>query len=145
VDTVKLQRVWKYGELEGAQAATEWDQMRQGLDWIQQNTPPDSLVFSTYPAGVYLFTGRHTLDLNNSSHIGAAWTPSYSADLDQRLKKVDASKAVYVYATADRDSNVLRYVADHPNRVELQWASQNGLLSIYKVISAYGGHGAPAP
>ena len=56
--------------------------MQHGLDWIKQNTPQDAVVFSSYPAGVYLFTGRHTLDLNNATHIAGVFTPTHSLNLD---------------------------------------------------------------
>jgi hypothetical protein len=146
VDGVKVARAWQYGDPEGAGAAREWSQLQQGLEWIHENTADNSLVFSTYPAGVYLFTDRHTLDLNNASHIGSVWTPSYSADLGARLQKVDSDDPVYVYATADRDQNVLHYISAHPEGFALKWKSETDPMFVYEVNRAMrGGVGSPRP
>jgi hypothetical protein len=147
VDVVKITHVWRYGNADGPQAAQEWKQTSTGLEWIEQNTPKDAVVFSSYPAGVWLFTSRNTLDLNNVSHIDANYVPLGGMNLDAQFQKAGQFKAAYVFATYRWDfikkfewgmEPVQKYIASNPGRLELQWSSEDGKNAIYRLASAPG-------
>jgi hypothetical protein len=142
VDFVKVERACLEGNIKGSDDAAQWSQMQQGLDWIKQNTPENSVIFSSYPAGVYLFTGRHTLDLNNATHIGAKFTPTHSMNLDAEFQNAAVFPSVYVFATSRFDdtvkeewglSPVQQYVQTHPGQLQLQWSAPDGLIYLYKL------------
>jgi hypothetical protein len=141
-DGVRLARVWRYGDLNGAQAAEDWGQIEQGLGWIDAHTSPDAVVFTSYPSGVYLFTARQTLDLNNVSHTSAVYVPTGKMDLEAQFSKADAFASAYVFATYRWDytekmewgiSPVERYRASHPGKLEPMWESGDGKVRIFKV------------
>jgi hypothetical protein len=143
VDALRIERAWTCGNTEGAEAATEWSQIHEGLDWIKKNTPPDAIVFSSYPAGAYLFTSRHTLDLNNETRLDGKFIAANCMDLDAQFKKAREYSSGYVFATSRYDyilnvewglAPVQRFIASHPGRLELKWSSNDGLFYIYKVI-----------
>ncbi len=148
VDAVRLRRAMRYGNIEGAQAAAEWQQMQQGLNWIRSNTPGDAVVFSCYPQAVYLFTSRHTMDLNNGSHIDAVYIPMGQMDLNAQFHKADGFSSVYVYATYRWDfltqmewglAPVQRFVASHPGQLDPQWASGYRAVGIFRLCASGGG------
>jgi hypothetical protein len=146
-DTVRAERALRYGNIEGAQAAAEWKQMQQALSWIRSNTPPDALVFTSYPQAVYLFTSRHTMDLNNDSHIEPVYVPIGQMDLDAQFRKASGFPSAYVLAIYRWDyvkqmewslGPIQRFIASHPGRLDQQWASDNGRMFIYKMASNSG-------
>jgi hypothetical protein len=147
VDAVRVERALRYGNIEGAQAAADWKQMQQALNWIRSNTPADAIVFSSYPQAVYLFTSRHTMDLNNDSHIEPVYVPIGQMDLDAQFRKGSGFPSAYVLAIYRWDylkqmewslGPVQRFIASHPGRLEQQWASDDGQLFIYKLASNTG-------
>ena len=142
VDVFRLDRAYRYGDIQGAQAASDWHQIHEGLNWIKENTPGDSVVFSSYPEGVYLFTSRLTLDLNNGAHVGPVYVPIGQMDLEAQFRKGSAFPAAYVFATYRWDylkqmewglGPVDRYIVLHPGQLELKWASSDGHAFIYKL------------
>jgi hypothetical protein len=144
VDAGRLVRARRYGNIDGAQAAAEWKQMHAGLNWLKDNTPTDAVVFTSYPAGVYLLTSRRTLDLNNGEHNDPVYVPMGQMDLDAQFRKANAFPSAYVFATYRWDfltqmdwglGPVQRFIASHPGRLEQQWASDDGRLFIYKMAT----------
>jgi hypothetical protein len=143
VDAVKFNHMRKYQDLNGAAHATEWKRISEGLSWVNENTPRDAVIFTSYPAGVYLFTARQTLDLNNVSHIDPVYVPSGSMDLDAQFRKAAPFHSAYALATYRWDftndfewglAPVERFVRDHPGRLRLQWATNDGHLEIFKLM-----------
>jgi hypothetical protein len=148
VDLVKILEASRFGNAEGAQATQEWKQMQAGLNWIEQNTPKDAVVFSSYPAGVWLFTARHTLDLNNVSHIDSNYVPLGGMNLGVQFQKARPFQSAYVFATYRWDyiknfewglKPVQKYIAANPGRLEPQWTSEDGKNAIYKLSPLPGG------
>jgi hypothetical protein len=142
VDLDDLHHVMTVGDFYGPDAAAHWKQVQKGLGWVRQNTPADAVVFSDYPAGVYLLTDRHTLDMNNSSHIGNTYIPSNSIDLAAEIAKAAPYRSLYIFAVRREDvlshvefglAPVRGFVTDHPDALQLQWSSDNNFVQIYKV------------
>ena len=134
-DVSRLHSIWQYGHFGGAEAARNWTDMRSGLAWISNNTPAGAMIYSSYPAGVFLFTGRLTLDLNDGSHIGNVYTPSDSVDLAVELQRTRSIPSLYIYV-CERDDNTpaQRFIVQHPDQFETEWSSPDGVARLYKVI-----------
>jgi hypothetical protein len=129
VDSVWIKNVWRHDDWGGAAAARDWAELDAGMEWLKLNSPANARIFSSYPAGVYLFTGRKTLDIDLHTDFAA---------ID---RTADDTSPVYIYATERRNvmtgqefgvMPVHRFQLQHPDRLTLLWASADGKDSIYR-------------
>ena len=106
--------------------------------------------FSSYPAGFYLFTARHTIDLNNVSHTEPVYVPLGQMNLDTQFGKAAPFSSAYVFATYRWDfikkmewglEPVLRYESAHPGRLEREWSTPDGHMIIYRLFPTAGTNG----
>jgi hypothetical protein len=132
VDSVWIRHVWRYGHWGGAEAEEQWAQMKEGLDFIKRETPNDAEIISSFPAAIYLFTGRHTLGINVHTDL---------SDLISRTA-LPNFMPLFIYATERRHpmtkeefglAPVRRFIEAEPGRLKLKWASRDGHLYLYEV------------
>jgi hypothetical protein len=141
----RLNHVWRSGNYSGPFAAQQWTDMDQGLRWIKGNTPENAVIFSSYPAGVWLFTSRLTLDLNDASHVGDVYTPSDSLDLAAAIQRNRKFTDLYVCICSRDDNTPAKgYIDQHPVEFDLQWSSKDGVVRLYKAMPTRVSAGAKA-
>ena len=136
IDGMWTRNLYKYKNAAGQEAAEEWNERTLALDWLQQNTPGNSLVMSSYPEAVYLFTRRKTLSQGRSA-----------AEIDAVLSQYRSKAKVFLFATErksaaqfDKDKEfgmapVLEYVRQKPGALTLKWKNKANTMMIFEVTS----------
>lgn len=132
----RVRNVYLYGDAGGKKQAERWKEFKGNLQWIKENTTPDSVIVTTLAAGTYLLTGRKT--------IQARATAKQVAEAIAKVDITASSLYLFAYDTITIDGQIRSESLDPLNewlavpgnsdKVKLVWKSPCCNNVIYQVV-----------